>query len=158
MSNANSVEPMSRAALLTFMRGHRYAVEASVSPSGHPEAAVVGIVVTDELELFFDTLAITRKAGNLAGNARVAFVIGGTGNDEERTVQYEGIADTPRRAELERLKELYFARFPEGRERVSWPGITYFRIRPVWIRYSDFSRTPPEIVEFPPDEASGAAS
>jgi len=116
----------------------------------------VGIVVTDELELFFDTLAITRKAGNLAGNARVAFVIGGAGNDDERTVQYEGLADTPRLGELERLKELYFARFPDGRERMSWPGITYFRVRPVWIRYSDFSRTPPEIVEFPLAEPSGA--
>jgi general stress protein 26 len=150
------MEPLNRAALLDFMRAHRYAVEASVSPSGHPEAAVVGIVVTDELELFFDTLAITRKAGNLAGNARVAFVIGGTANDDQRTVQYEGIADTPRGEELEHLKELYFVRFPDGRERVTWPGITYFRIRPVWIRYSDFSRTPPEIVEFPPGEAPGA--
>lgn len=116
----------------------------------------MGIVVTDELELFFDTLAITRKAGNLAGNARVAFVIGGTGNGDERTVQYEGLADTPRLGELERLKDLYLARFPDGRERMSWPGITYFRVRPVWIRYSDFSRTPPEIVEFPLGEASGA--
>jgi general stress protein 26 len=152
------MEPLSRDALLDFMRGHRYAVEASVSPSGHPEAAVVGIVVTDALELFFDTLAITRKAGNLAGDARVAFVIGGTGNEEQRTVQYEGIADSPRGAELERLKELYFARFPEGRERMSWPGITYFRIRPVWIRYSDFSRMPPEVVEFPLSEHPGATA
>jgi general stress protein 26 len=149
------MEPLSRAALLAFLRSHRYAVEASVSPSGNPEAAVVGIIVTDELELFFDTLAITRKAGNLADNAHVAFVIGGTGNDDERTVQYEGIADTPCSGELEGLKELYFARFPDGRERVSWPGITYFRVRPVWIRYSDFSRTPPEIVEFPLGETSG---
>ena len=35
--------------ILDFMRGYRYAVEASVSPSGGAQAAVVGIV--DEIEV-----------------------------------------------------------------------------------------------------------
>jgi hypothetical protein len=55
-------------------------------------------------------------------------------------------------AELERLKELYFSRFPDGRERQSWPGLVYVLARPTWIRYSDFNRIPPEIVEFGLDD------
>jgi hypothetical protein len=51
-------------------------------------------------------------------------------------------------AELERLKELYLARFPDGRERAAWPGITYFRVRPAWLRYSDFSGSAPLIEVF----------
>ena len=138
---------MTREQLLTFMRSHRYAVEASVSSSGGVQAAVVGIVVTDDFEIFFDTLAETRKARNLRRNAAIAFVIGGTAPDDERSVQYEGVADQPEGTELERLKTLYFDRFPDGRERQSWPGLIYLRARPSWLRYSDFSRAPPEIVE-----------
>jgi hypothetical protein len=63
-------------------------------------------------------------------------------------VQYEGVADEPSGAELQRLKELYFESFPDGRERQAWPGITYIRARPTWIRYTDFTREPPESLEF----------
>ena len=48
---------------------------------------------------------------------------------------------------LERLTALYLERFPDGRERQSWPGLIYLRARPTWLRYSDFSHDPPEIVE-----------
>jgi hypothetical protein len=75
-------------------------------------------------------------------------VIGGTTAGDERTVQYEGVADEPTGAELRRLKELYFESFPDGRERQAWPGITYIRTRPRWIRYTDFNQDPPETVEF----------
>jgi len=134
--------------LLQFVRTHRMAVQASVSPTATPQAAVVGIVVTDDLHVFFDTLDGSRKAQNLRHNGRIAFVIGGPANGEERTVQYEGVADRPIGEELERLKELYFSRFPDGRERERWPGLIYVRVQPIWIRYNDYSRTPPEIVEF----------
>ena len=139
---------MNRAGLLEFMRAHVYAVQASVAASGAPQAAVVGIVVTDAFEIFFDTMDDSRKAVNLRRRPGVAFVVGGTQAGDERTVQYEGMADEPRGAELRRLQALYFERFPEGRLRQQLPGCTYLRVRPAWIRYSDFSRTPPEIVEF----------
>ena len=105
--------------LRRFIRSHRMAVQASVSPSGAPQAAVVGVVVTDDLHVFFDTLGASRKAQNLRRNPKIAFVIGGPASGEERTVQYEGIADEPTGEELERLKKLYFSRFPDGRERQS---------------------------------------
>jgi hypothetical protein len=89
---------------------------------------------------------------NLRRNPKIAFVIGGLTNGDKRTVQYEGVADEPVGAELERLKELYFTRFPDGLERQSWRGLVYVRARPMWIRYSDFNRTPPEIVEFGLDD------
>jgi hypothetical protein len=137
------------------MRGHSLAVQASVSSAVAPQAAVVGMVVTDDFEVFFDTLDVTRKMHNLRRNPRIAFVIGGLTRGDERTVQYEGVADEPAGAELERLKELYFSRFPDGRERQSWRGLVYVRVRPTWIRYSDFNRTPPEIVEFGRDDLRG---
>jgi hypothetical protein len=55
---------------------------------------------------------------------------------------------------LELLKKLYFDVFPDGRERQSWPGLIYVRARPTWIRYSDYNRSPAEIVEFGPEQIS----
>jgi hypothetical protein len=126
------VKPME---LLTFLRRHRYCVQASVTSSGAPQAAVIGFAVSDGLEIVFDTVGTTRKMTNLRRDPRVALVIGW---DEEQTVQLEGVADEPRGAELSRLKAVYFQAFPDGVERQSWKDITYVRVRPIWARYSDF--------------------
>ncbi len=135
---------MNRSELYDFIRPHKYAVQASVAETGAPQAAVVGIVATPELEIFFDTFASSRKAKNLRRDARVALVIGW---DEEQTVQLEGVADEPSGADLARLKDVYFARFPDGRERERMPEIIYFRVRPRWARYSDFRTADAKIVE-----------
>lgn len=135
---------MTRTELLTFLRAQPWAVEASVAPDASPQAAVVGVAVTDALELVFDTLGETRKAANLRANPRVAFVIGW---DHAQTVQYEGVADEPTGDELSALQAIYFARFPDGPARLAWPTLTYFRVRPTWIRYTDFrGEQPVEIV------------
>ncbi len=147
---------MTPAELLAFMRHHSLAVQASVSDAAAPQAAVVGLVVTDRFELFFDTVDTTRKVQNLRHNPKIAFVIGGLTSGDERAVQYEGVADEPGGAELTRLQELYFSAFPDGPERQRWPGITYVRVRPTWIRYGDFNRTPPQIVEFTARELGAA--
>jgi pyridoxine/pyridoxamine 5'-phosphate oxidase len=130
--------------LIAFVRRQRLAVVASAAATGAPQAALVGIAVTDAFEVVFDTLASTRKALNLRRDGRAALVIGW---DDEQTVQLEGVADEPGGAALEALKRCYFAAFPDGATRLGWPGITYFRVRPTWIRYSDFRAAPPRIVE-----------
>jgi PPOX class probable F420-dependent enzyme len=135
---------MTRAELVAFLDRHRLGVLASVAADGAPQAAVVGVAVSDGLELVFDTLGPSRKAANLRRDGRAALVIGW---DEEQTVQLEGVADEPAGAELARLKQVYFAAFPDGPTRESWPGITYFRVRPTWVRYSDFRGAEPVIVE-----------
>jgi len=144
----NLASRSTKGAVLEFMRSQSLAVETSVSSSGVPQAAIVGFVVTDNFEIFFDTVDSTRKAVNLRLNPNIAFVIGGFAEGDERTAQFQGIADSPAGAELETLKELYFRRFPDGRERQNWPGLIYLRAQPTWLRFSDFNRTPPEITEF----------
>jgi uncharacterized protein YhbP (UPF0306 family) len=139
---------MNRADLLAFLRGPRYAVEASVTPAGQPQAAIMGIVVTDAFEILFDTLGSTRKMTNLRTNSKIALAIGSLQVGDQRGVQYEGVADEPRGAELARVQELYLEKFPEGRARLAWPGITYVRVRPAWLRYSDFGRGEPLILEY----------
>jgi general stress protein 26 len=139
---------VTRAEILAFMRCHSLAVQASVSAGDAPQAAVVGFIVTDDFEVVFDTVDTTRKVANLRRNPRCSLVIGGMVNRDERTVQLEGITDEPTGPELDRLKELYFARFPDGRDRQHWPGLTYIRVRPQWLRFSDFNQSSPVIAEF----------
>jgi uncharacterized protein YhbP (UPF0306 family) len=138
--------------LLEFLRQQRLAVQASVSGADAPQAAVVGYAVTDRFEIVFDTLESTRKARNLRRNGRVALVIGGLVAGDERTVQYEGVADVPSGAELQDLTKVYYAVYPDGPSRLTWPGLIYVRVRPAWIRYSDYNANPPEIVEFDPTQ------
>lgn len=142
---ASTNSAMTRDELVEFLRAQPWAVVSSVTHAGEPQAAVVGVAVTDKLELLFDTLGSSRKAANLRANALIAAVIGW---DDGRTAQIEGVADEPLGAELQRLKDAYLRRFPDGQERATDPGITYFRVTPTWIRYSDFRTTPPTVVVF----------
>ena len=135
---------ITRAVLLSFLRSRRYGVESSVHDSGAPQSAIVGIAVSDEFEIIFDTLSTTRKGQNLRRRPDITFVIGSL----EGTDQYEGIADEPHGAERARLTELYFGVFPDGRERQKWPGLTYIRATPRWLRYSDYNVNPPLILEW----------
>jgi general stress protein 26 len=135
---------MTRFELYKFMAMHALGVLGSISAEGMPQSALVGIAVTDELEIIFDTLNSSRKYGNLVSNAKACFVVGWEG---ETTVQFEGEAFLPEGEELERYKEVYFAKWPDGPSRQSWPGLVYFVVRPRWIRYSDFNQHPPLIEE-----------
>ena len=138
---------MDNESLVAFLRSQHWAVEATVSAAVQPQAAIIGYAVTDQLELVFDTLATSRKAANLRANPRVALVVGGWRDGSEQTLQYEGVADFPAGVELVRLKNEYFKAFPDGPSRESWAGITYVRVRPTWLRFSDYTVEPPHIFE-----------
>lgn len=139
---------MKRAELLSFLRDQRWAVACTVSAAEAPQSALVGIAVTAAFELVFDTSRLSRKAANLQRRRAISFVIGGWVDGDERTVQYEGLADMPKGEELERLKQTYFQAFPEGRARATDADTVYFRARPKWIRYSDFNGAQPVIQVF----------
>jgi general stress protein 26 len=145
---------MKRDELVGFLRRYKLAVQASVAPGGAPQAAVVGFAVSDALELVFDTVEATRKFRNLRADPRIALVIGW---DDAITAQLEGVADFPTGDELERLRECYFVAYPDGRERLAWPGITHVRVRPTWVRYSDFTSDPPHIVELTGEDLGAPA-
>lgn len=144
---------VSRHELVEFMRSVPLATLATISGDGAPEAAIVGVAVSDRFELVFDTLETSRKFHNLRKQPRVAVVFGAagayrSGTHDERTLQYEGTADVPSGEELERVREtIYFKQFPDGRARLKWPHIAHVRVRLTWMRYSNYNANPPEIVE-----------
>ena len=135
---------MDRTFLHVFMTQHRYGVVSSISQQGAPQSALVGIATTPANEIIFDTMTSSRKYHNLAARPDCSFVVGWSG---EQTVQLEGMATEPKGPDLNRYQEIYFAVWPDGVARRNWPGITWFVIRPRWIRYSDYDQTPPLIEE-----------
>jgi Pyridoxamine 5'-phosphate oxidase len=135
---------MTRFELYKFMAGHALGVLGSISAEGMPQSSLVGIAVTKELEIIFDTLDSTRKYRNLFSNSKASFVVGWEG---ETTVQFEGEAFLLEGEDRERYKSVYFAKWPDGPSRQNWPGLVYFVVRPRWIRYSDFNARPPLIEE-----------
>ncbi|HYL91895.1 MAG TPA: pyridoxamine 5'-phosphate oxidase family protein [Alphaproteobacteria bacterium] len=136
---------MTKRDLYLFIKQWKLGVLSSLGASGVPQSALVGIAVTENLEIVFDTVKSSRKYGNLTGRPACSFVFGWIG---EQTVQYEGKAEELRAPQLQRFQEIYFQAWPDGPARLSWPGIVYFVVKPSWIRYSDFDQNPPLIREF----------
>lgn len=135
------MSPQRLAELVKFIAGCDLAVVSYLSPAGSPQSAVVGIAVTPDLEMLFDTVASSRKYRNLKARPECSIVMWAG----EVTLQFEGIAEE---TADDRYKEAYFKKMPDGRDRLSWPGIAYFAVRPKWIRYSDFVARPAVIEEF----------
>jgi general stress protein 26 len=127
--------------LLDYMRGHRLAVIGSIAADGAPQAALVGIAVTPRHEIIFDTVSDSRKHSNLERDSRASVTFTGP---HEKTLQLEGAARLlASRGDVDaELREIYYHAWPDGRDRVSWPKIAYWCIRPIWGRYSDFEAGP----------------
>jgi general stress protein 26 len=127
-----------------FISQHLLGVVTTVNKDNTPEAALVGIAVSEELEIIFDTVTSSRKYHNILQNPQVALVIGW---DNEVTVQYEGKATVlGDDAEAKSLKEIYFKAYPDGRDRVkTMPGLVHIKVTPRWLLYSNFNQ--PQIIE-----------
>jgi general stress protein 26 len=132
--------------LYNFIHARKLAVLSTAASNGDPQSALVGIAVSAELQIVFDTIKSSRKYANLKADPRISFVIGW---DAETTVQYEGIAIEPQGEQLRQAQQIYFKTWPDGVERKQWPGITWFLVTPRWIRYSDFDTCRIEELTFP---------
>jgi pyridoxine/pyridoxamine 5'-phosphate oxidase len=138
---------MTEADLYAFISKCRLGALGTICRADTPQSALVGIAITQHLEIVFDTVKSSRKYPNLIARPACSFVIGGWGPGEQ-TVQYEGEAEELKSPELEQYQKIYFEAWPDGPARMSWQGIVYFVVRPRWIRYNDFDQNPPLIREF----------
>ncbi len=128
---------MTKDFIYNFAVRHNLGILSTINPKQRPEAALIGIAISKDLEIIFDTVKTSRKYQNILQNPFVAIVIGW---DDETTIQYEGKAEVLTDGEGDRLKEVYYDVYPDGRERAkTWPDIVHFKITPTWIRYSNFN-------------------
>jgi general stress protein 26 len=127
-----------RKIILDFIKKEKIGVLSTVTPDGKPEAAVMAISQTDNLELVFQTPKSYRKYINLKKNPNVAVAFGWDVK-EFITVQYEGIAKEARGQEIDECRKIHIAKNPESEKYAYIPENKYFRVKPKWIRYWDFN-------------------
>jgi pyridoxine/pyridoxamine 5'-phosphate oxidase len=114
---------MTESDLCTFIAQSRYGVLGTIGESGAPQSALVGIGITETLEIVFDTVKSSRKYRNLIARPACSFSIGWAG---EKTVQYEGVAEELTGGvdgDQKNYFDAYFKAWPDGPARLSWPGI-----------------------------------
>ena len=121
--------------VLAFIKSQELGVITTVSPGGLPEAAIVGISEMEDLSLIFGTFKQYRKYTNLKQNPRIALVTGW----EDITVQYEGVAQELSGSEREQAKQIHIHKLPHSQKFAELPEQCYFKIKPLWIRCTDYS-------------------
>ena len=122
------------------------ATSLSVAP-GSPEVAVVAITGIGDGALVFATTRTTHKAQNILADGRAAVVAGW---EYLTTVQMCGVAYPLAGSERDFAMDAHIAAHPDSRVLSLSADEMYFRFEPAWIRYSDFTKPTPLIVEMEP--------
>jgi hypothetical protein len=146
-TNGIAAEPLgfeaARDEMLRLTRQRYIATLATASPEIQPQASPMRYAVTDDFEIVMGTLQTSRKFANLQRNPKVAVLVW----DGMFSIQIDGIFDLPSGADLERLRDFFAHEQPlEARIRAGRPTHVYFRIRPLWARYSDFMVEPGRVL------------
>lgn len=135
---------MTQQELITYISARQNMVIATFSEE-YPQSACVEFG-NDGLTIIFDTNNGSRKFKNIQNNPKVSLVVGW---EDERTVQYEGIATLLQAGpELDRLKQAYFKKSPDAQKWENTEGNVYFKVEPKWIRFTDLNTDPWAISEF----------
>ena len=130
--------------ILDFLKTQLLGVIATLDEKNNkPEAALVGFTELPTLELIFGTLNDTRKFANLQSNSKIAFVVPGP----DMTVQYEGVARMVEGAELEECRNLHLVKNPRAARIANNEKQRFFKVKPTWLRYTNFASKPPHIFE-----------
>jgi len=135
-------DPSDVPAFVAFVRAEAQGVIATVSPSGAPEAALVGIAALDDGTLVFDTLVGSRKAENLRHDHRIAVVVG---TDGAVSAQIDGFGTIVHGTLREEYGGAYNAQFPGSR--ALDPEFAVVVVRPAWVRVYDAAANPAHVTE-----------
>jgi pyridoxine/pyridoxamine 5'-phosphate oxidase len=116
---------------------------------GRPQAAVIAFAELDgDLEIVFQTFQGTRKYNNIAKDPSVALVIGWS-LETYITVQYEGEAVAIAQDKAHEYHEAFLRKdSPSSAMFLDNPKVRFYKIKPTWIRYSDFGCVGSRVFEY----------
>lgn len=133
--------------ILNFLKQNNVMVLSTITPNNKPQSALVAFAETENLELIFGTFSTTRKYANLKQNPHISIVIG-LDETTNTTLQYEGIAtEASSKTATQAWQAIQLQKNPASKKYADHKDQRYFKITPKWIRYSNFSKDPEEIVE-----------
>jgi pyridoxine/pyridoxamine 5'-phosphate oxidase len=134
---------LSLSEFVEFARAAELAVLATASPAGKPEAALLGVAVTESGDLVVDIHRSARKLTNITRNNQVAVVIGWA---DDVSIQVEGHIRLVTGDERRGYEKVYLARFPGSR--VSDSAFEVAVITPEWVRRYDAGSDPARIAHW----------
>jgi uncharacterized protein YhbP (UPF0306 family) len=143
--NEKGLQP-SMAEVAAFLNTQQLGRIATLGPIGQPQLANVAFSENDQLELIIGTSETSRKAGNIARDARVAFEA--TDPDKRYTVQFEGKARKLSREEFETRAAAHYDKLPGSLPFKDIEGQVNYLLEPTWVRFSDVSAYPWAVTEF----------
>lgn len=131
-------------AALAFLKEHSLGVLATVSAAGEPRARTVYYSADDTFDIFFLTLAGTRKTDDIASNPHAAFVV--SAEEVPQTLQIEGIVSDLTDTAVIDPAVMSLARTLMARGSHFSPlthfdteKIRFYRLSPTWVRWGDFT-------------------
>jgi len=129
--------------VLQFIKQNGLCVLATANKNGKTESAVMAIATTDNGEILMSTEPNTRKIGNLSINPLSSLLVGGVSSP---SVQLDGETIIASGSAAEEIKNQILVIHPETKDYLSKTAV-FLKFIPKWLRYSDFSQNPPEILE-----------
>jgi hypothetical protein len=135
-----------RAELYTWLDGQILCVLSTLGKGGYPNSATVAFSQTKDLKFLFVTDELSRKAGNIGRDSRVAMTI--TDEDDRYTLQLEGDARALTWDEFAEYEAHHYEKLPYSLPFKDIPGQQPFLITPTHMRFSDVSVRPWELTEY----------
>ncbi len=124
----------------------KFCVLATATKDGKPESAVLGYAVKDDFTILVSTRRGTRKAQNILENNHVSLVVGWSFT--EANVQCDGMAKIIERDNQSYAgdEQFFFSVNPHAAQFKTSDTI-FIEIKPAWIRFTEFSSSPPHVEE-----------
>ncbi len=116
----------------------------STSSGNRSQSALMGFGISEDLDFVFGTSNKSRKYKNIKNNKNVSIVVG---FNEGKTVQCEGDVEFLEGDELDKYKNIYFTLRPSVKKYETLPDQVYFVVRLNWLRYTDVTKKPWDVVE-----------
>jgi hypothetical protein len=144
-NNSEGLAP-TKAEVFDFLNSQFLGAISTVTITGQPQVATVAFSQTPELEIIIGTDVSSRKAINLNGDTRCAFVV--TDPTARYTVQLEATAKMLRPSELGHYEAAHFAKLPSSAPFRDLVGQVYFLLKPVSLKFTDCNPHPWTVTTF----------
>ena len=126
---------------LEYLKTQRVGVLALEMLDGSPHASTVHFANAEEPFVFYyETYRPYRKAEVLFDKerSRASFVVG-TNEDEMKTLQIDGFVELVKPEEKEHFDSVYFAKFPDKKEKSGDTKFVFFKFVPTWWRFTNWN-------------------
>ena len=135
--------------ILEFLKSNKLATLATIrANTTKPQSALIAFAELPSLELVFQTSEDSRKYQNLIANPAVSLVIGWDLQDYI-TLQYEGEVTALSTEEAQQYHAAFLAKdSPSSEFFLTHPRARFFRVKPTWLRYADYSCGRPLLIEY----------